>query len=114
MILILVGILLVIFAQQFIKRFYQLIPYKSIFNVVGVAFILFGIGSSMIKQFDAGELGVQTLFGKVNDKILVSGLNFINPLVEVKTFDIKTQNYTMSSVRDEGDKEEKDRNAEVE
>jgi regulator of protease activity HflC (stomatin/prohibitin superfamily) len=105
MILILVGILLVIFAQQFIKRFYQLIPYKSIFNVVGVAFILFGIGSSMIKQIDAGELGVQTLFGKVNDKILVSGLNFINPLVEVKTFDIKTQNYTMSSVRDEGDKE---------
>jgi regulator of protease activity HflC (stomatin/prohibitin superfamily) len=105
MILILVGILLVIFAQQFIKRFYQLIPYKSIFNVVGVAFILFGIGSSMIKQIDAGELGVQTLFGKVNDKILVSGLNFINPLVEVKTFDIKTQNYTMSSVHDEGDKE---------
>jgi len=105
MILILVGILLVIFAQQFIKRFYQLIPYKSIFNLVGVAFILFGIGSSMIKQIDAGELGVQTLFGKVNDKILVSGLNFINPLVEVKTFDIKTQNYTMSSVHDEGDKE---------
>jgi regulator of protease activity HflC (stomatin/prohibitin superfamily) len=105
MILILVGILLVIFAQQFIKRFYQLIPYKSIFNVVGVAFILFGIGSSMIKQIDAGELGVQTLFGKVNYKILVSGLNFINPLVEVKTFYIKTQNYTMSSVRDEGDKE---------
>jgi regulator of protease activity HflC (stomatin/prohibitin superfamily) len=46
---------------------------------------------------------VQTLFGKVEDRVLVSGLNFINPLVEVKIFDIKTLNYTMSSVHDEGD-----------
>ena len=35
---------------------------------------------------------------------LTSGLNFINPLVEVELFDIRTQNYTMSGVHDEGDK----------
>jgi len=105
MILIILGIALLVFSQQFIKRFYQLIPYKSVFNIVGVAFIIFGLSSSMIKQIGAGELGVQSLFGKVDSRVLVSGLNFINPLVEVKTFDIKTQNYTMSSVHDEGDKE---------
>jgi regulator of protease activity HflC (stomatin/prohibitin superfamily) len=47
---------------------------------------------------------VQKLFGKVSNTILVSGLNLINPLVEVVTFDTKTQNYTMSGVLDEGEK----------
>jgi regulator of protease activity HflC (stomatin/prohibitin superfamily) len=103
MILLFIGIALVIFSVQFINRFYQLMPYKSIFNIIGVALIIFGIATSMVKQIGAGELGVQALFGKVDNRILVSGLNIINPLVEVKTFDAKTQNYTMSSVRDEGD-----------
>jgi regulator of protease activity HflC (stomatin/prohibitin superfamily) len=46
---------------------------------------------------------VQKLFGKVQGNVLESGLNTVNPLVEVITFDIKTQNYTMSAVHDEGD-----------
>ncbi|MFX8668619.1 SPFH domain-containing protein, partial [Acinetobacter baumannii] len=32
-------------------------------------------------------------------------LNTVNPLVDIKKVDIKTQNYTMSGVHDEGDKE---------
>jgi regulator of protease activity HflC (stomatin/prohibitin superfamily) len=49
-------------------------------------------------------VGVKTLFGKVQNNILNSGLNFINPLMEVQEFDIKTLNYTMSGITDEGGK----------
>jgi hypothetical protein len=35
--------------------------------------------------------------------ILRSGLNVINPLLDVVDFDIRTQNYTMSSSQNEGD-----------
>jgi len=70
----------------------------------GVLLLLVGIVSSSIKQIDAGEVGVQTLFGKVQSQVLGSGLNIVDPLVEVHPFVIKTQNYTMSAIRDEGDK----------
>ncbi|MEI7979415.1 MAG: prohibitin family protein [Bacteroidota bacterium] len=73
-------------------------------KIVGLVFILVGILNSCLKQIDAGQIGVKSLFGKIEDDILLSGLNFINPLVEVKTIDIKTQNYTMSGIHDEGQK----------
>jgi regulator of protease activity HflC (stomatin/prohibitin superfamily) len=47
-------------------------------------------------------VGVQKLFGKVSSNTLESGLNLINPLVKVVMFDIKTENYTMSGIHDEG------------
>jgi regulator of protease activity HflC (stomatin/prohibitin superfamily) len=50
-------------------------------------------------------VGVQKLFGKVNNNILESGLNIVNPLVQVVMFDIRTENYTMSGVQDEGAKQ---------
>ncbi len=70
----------------------------------GLALGLIGFLTSCIKQIDAGQIGVKSLFGKVDDDVLTSGLNFVNPLVDVKIVDIKTQNYTMSGVHDEGDK----------
>ncbi len=70
----------------------------------GLALGLIGFLTSCIKQIDAGQIGVKSLFGKVDDEVLTSGLNFVNPLVDVKIVDIKTQNYTMSGVHDEGDK----------
>jgi regulator of protease activity HflC (stomatin/prohibitin superfamily) len=39
----------------------------------------------------------------VQTGILTSGLNVINPLLMVTDFDIRTQNYTMSSSQNEGD-----------
>lgn len=51
---------------------------------------------------DAGELGVESLFGKVYDGTLPSGLHLKNPLVQVYRFNSKTQNYTMAAVHDEG------------
>ena len=72
--------------------------YAGTFRLAGIAIIIFGLLTASVKQIDAGTVGVQSLFGKVDNRILESGLNVINPLVEVSTFDIKTQNYTMSGV----------------
>ncbi len=72
-------------------------------RIAGIAIALVGILTSCIKQIDAGQIGVQSLFGKISNNILYSGLNIINPLVEVREVDIKTQNYTMSGVNDEGE-----------
>jgi regulator of protease activity HflC (stomatin/prohibitin superfamily) len=79
-------------------------PYRGIIKIIGFVLLLIGIAISAVVQIEPGEVGVQKLFGKVNNKVLESGLNVINPLVEVVPFDIKTQNYTMSGVKDEGDK----------
>lgn len=74
-------------------------------KVLGGIFIVLGLLSSGIKQIGAGEVGVQSLFGNVGQSTLSSGLNFVNPLANIETFDTKTQNYTMSAVHDEGVKE---------
>lgn len=73
-------------------------------KLVGGFVIALGVLSGAIRQVDAGQVGVQSLFGKVQEGTLGSGLNFVNPLVDVTLFDVKTQNYTMSGVHDEGDK----------
>ncbi len=57
---------------------------------------------SAVVQVGPGEVGVQVLFGSVQDGVLHSGLNFVNPLVSVEKMDVKTQAYTMSSTKDEG------------
>lgn len=57
---------------------------------------------SAIVQVGPGEVGVQILFGSVQNGTLHSGLNLINPLVSIEKMDVKTQAYTMSSARDEG------------
>lgn len=79
-------------------------PFSGIIRISGFLIVLAGAGLSSVKQIEPGYVGVQKLFGKVNNNILESGLNVINPLVEVVTFDVRTQNYTMSGVQDEGNK----------
>ncbi|MEN9961112.1 MAG: hypothetical protein RL045_1365 [Bacteroidota bacterium] len=78
--------------------------YSKTLKAVGAVFAILGLTSSAVVQVDAGEVGVQSVFGKVQTSTLNSGLNFVNPLAKVVVFDAKTQNYTMSSVHDEGDK----------
>jgi regulator of protease activity HflC (stomatin/prohibitin superfamily) len=71
---------------------------------IGALMMLIGVLISCIIQIDAGEIGVKKLFGKVQRDVLGSGLHFINPLLQIQTLDVKTQNYTMSGVHDEGAK----------
>ena len=72
--------------------------------LVGVLLIVLGIIFSSIVQINAGEIGIKVLFGSVKKDVLQSGLHFVNPLYEIKKVDVKTQNYTMSGVNDEGGK----------
>jgi regulator of protease activity HflC (stomatin/prohibitin superfamily) len=51
----------------------------------------------------AGETGVVSLFGKVRDNELHSGLHFVNPLVSVRKMSVRTEQYTMSIAPDEGE-----------
>ena len=104
MFIVLLGILLLILSFT-LKSDYRIGPYVHYMRTAGIVVVVAGLSLSCVKQIDAGQIGVQSLFGKVNITTLESGLNIINPLVEVTTFDIKTQNYTMSGVHDEGDKE---------
>lgn len=78
--------------------------YLSVIRFSAYAIMIAGLLIASVYQVEPGEIGVQKLFGKVLDRTLESGLNMINPLVKVVTFDIKTQNYTMSGVLDEGEK----------
>ncbi len=77
-------------------------PQKSL-RVASVALLLIGLLSSCVKQIDAGYIGVQSLFGNVLKKALPNGLSIINPFVQVKEIDVRTQNYTMSGIHSEGD-----------
>jgi len=73
-------------------------------RIIGVLIMLIGVIMACVIQIEAGQIGVKKLFGQVQNDVLSSGLHFINPLVEVSQMDIKTQNYTMSGVHDEGTK----------
>ena len=104
MFFIFLGILLFIAGNAISNPNLVFSKYSKTLKVVGAVFAILGITSSAVIQIDAGEVGVQSIFGKVQTSTLNSGLNFVNPLAKVIVFDAKTQNYTMSGVHDEGDK----------
>jgi regulator of protease activity HflC (stomatin/prohibitin superfamily) len=103
MVFIVLGIIVLIVAIIL-----RTVPNVSGFSRVGimvaVGFILLGVITSSFVQIDAGYVGVTKLFGKVQPVVLNSGLHFINPLYEVERLDVRTQNYTMSGINDEGHK----------
>ncbi|MCP1380832.1 prohibitin family protein [Runella salmonicolor] len=104
MFLIVIGVILVIAGFAINTPSLAFAKFSRPVKVAGVVLAIFGVLTSCIKQVDAGSVGIQSLFGKVSNTVLSSGLNFVNPLVDVTLLDTKTQNYTMSAVHDEGDK----------
>ncbi len=103
MILIVIGIIVIIVGFAIAKAEPQIRIHSKTVKIVGVAILIIGGLISSLVQIEPGQVGVQKLFGKVSSSTLESGLNFINPLVQVVPFDIRTQNYTMSGKHDEGD-----------
>jgi len=103
MALIVLGILALI-ASFAIQRNQQIGRFAGVVRSIAVLLVVAGILSKSIIQINAGQIGVKTLFGKVQNDVLTSGLHFINPFVEVRRLDVKTQNYTMSGIHDEGAK----------
>lgn len=96
--------LIIIFAARFLAHNQTTQRFTNPTRVIGLIVILLGVLTSCIVQINAGEIGVQKLFGKIQKSVLQSGLHFINPLVDVQHIDIKTKNYTMSGIGDEGQK----------
>jgi regulator of protease activity HflC (stomatin/prohibitin superfamily) len=102
MALIIVGIIVLIIGIVVGRNPGPAQRYGGAIKIAAIAIAVVGVLISSIVQVDAGQVGVKKLFGKVQNDVLPSGLHMINPLVEVTMLDIKTQNYTMSGVHDEG------------
>ena len=78
------------------RRLLRLI--RTVAIVKAVVFALL----SVITAVSAGHIGVAVVFGKVQTQGLPEGLNLVNPFAAVREMSVRTETYTMSSVRDEG------------
>jgi regulator of protease activity HflC (stomatin/prohibitin superfamily) len=102
MTLIIIGIIIIVIAFLATKTVPYLNANKTIGQVTAIVIFFILLAFACVVQVEPGMVGVQKLFGKVNNNILESGLNLINPMVKVVMFDTRTENYTMSGIRDEG------------
>ena len=103
MFLLILGILIFCIGFVFNKN-EALYKFSKPTKYAGVLIFFIGLISNCFVQIDAGQVGVKKMFGKIQNDVLESGLHFINPLYEVEKIDVKTLNYTMSGVHNEGDK----------
>jgi len=99
---VIIGIILFLIGTTLSNNSSPLSKFANFFKVGALVTVLIGLSSSMFKQIDAGQVGVQSLYGNVQPDILESGLHVINPLLDITEFDIQTQNYTMSAIHSEG------------
>ena len=104
MLLIILGIIILVGSFTFLSHDERFFRFKKTGSVIGFLFILLGILTSCIVQINSGAIGVKSFFGKIQNDVLGSGLHLVNPLLSVEKLDVKTQNYTMSGVHDEGEK----------
>lgn len=104
MFLLIIGLILFIASVTVFRHTNSLQRFANLARYAGIGFVALWALSSCIIQINPGEIGVKILFGNIQKDVLGSGLHFVNPLLEIKKIDIKTQNYTMSGVNDEGDK----------
>jgi regulator of protease activity HflC (stomatin/prohibitin superfamily) len=105
MTLIILGLIFFIIGAIVRRRASPLAASANYLRIGGLVLLLVGFITACFVQIGTGEVGVQVLFGSVQNNILPSGLHVINPLIDVQRLDVKTQNYTMSAVRNEGSKE---------
>jgi regulator of protease activity HflC (stomatin/prohibitin superfamily) len=103
MLIFIVGLLVLVAGFAFARSNSPMRTHAKLIRFIGFGVLLIGLLTSSLVQIEPGEVGVQKLFGKVSDRVLESGLNFKNPLVEVVPFDKRTQNYTMSGITSGGE-----------
>lgn len=103
-ILLFLGLAIIVLSVVVSGPGHPLNRFSKQFRIGGIVIMALWLLSKAVIQIDPGQVGVQSLFGKVQNRTLSSGLSLVNPLVDVKEFDIKTQNYTMSGINDEGQK----------
>lgn len=91
-------------STQFINKLSSIIMDKKATSTAIVIIIAIIVLAKSIVIIPAGETGVYHLFGKVKDAEVESGFHIINPLAEVTKLSIRTEQYTMSIAREEGQK----------
>ncbi|QKG52971.1 prohibitin family protein [Hymenobacter sp. BRD67] len=102
MLLIFLGVIVLIVGLNASRYSDSFGRWRGMLLLLGGGLLLLGVASSTIVQVGVGQVGVQTLFGQVQHRVLPPGLSVVNPLVDVTRFDTRTQNYTMSAVKNEG------------
>jgi regulator of protease activity HflC (stomatin/prohibitin superfamily) len=102
MALIIVGILIIVIVGIIAGSNPQAAKFAPVGRIIGFIILTIGILTACVVQIDAGQAGVKVLFGKVQKEVMTSGLHFINPLLNIQKLDVRTQNYTMSGIHDEG------------
>ncbi len=102
MLLLIIGLFLLFFSRTLLPKDFRFAKYKGTGTIAGTLIVLAGIVSLAFVQIDAGFVGVKILFGNIQKDVLGSGLHVVNPLLEIEKIDVKTQNYTMSGIADEG------------
>lgn len=100
-IFLIIAIIVLTVMRGQLKSNLQLEKIVNLLRIVAGIGILLTILFASIVQIGPGEVGVQILFGNVQESVLRSGLNLVNPLIEVQKIDIKTQAYTMSGANDQ-------------
>jgi regulator of protease activity HflC (stomatin/prohibitin superfamily) len=105
MFLIILGLIILVVGFVLRRQATQISHYGIYLRLFGFILLSIGFISACIVQIGIGEVGVLSLFGNVQNNTLASGLHVINPLMDVQRLDIRTQNYTMSAVHNEGAKE---------
>ena len=98
------GIVVFVAGMIIAKVNYKLLFLEKPVKGIGILIMVIGVLSAAVVQIDAGSVGIKKLYGQVQNDVLYSGLHLINPLMDVTQVDTRTQNYTMSGVKNEGDK----------
>lgn len=73
------------------RKALELTRARSWLKIVGGLGIVLGIVLSSFRIVPGGNVGVQILFGKIDDQALTEGLNVINPLKQVRLMTVRTQ-----------------------
>ena len=103
LVIFLLIVLVILFAiNKQAKENLQLQKIVNPLKLIIILAIFVSLIFASLVQIGPGQIGVTILFGSVQDNVLKSGLSLVNPLVTVEKLDVKTQTYTMSGIKDEG------------
>lgn len=72
-------------------------------TLIAAVFFSYMVVSNCIVVIDAGEVGVQVFFGKVQERTLKAGINFVNPFVNIVKYPTRIQEYTMTIAPKQGE-----------